>query len=179
MIFISKIFIFLKKVYRRFLIIILRPLFRKHGKNFVFDPFGSYSFDTIEVGDDVYIGGGACFQASESGIIMGNKIMFGPNVTIMGGDHNTSEIGVYMYDQKTKLPQNDKKVIIEDDVWIGTGVIILKGVTIKTGSIIAAGALVTKDVPAYTIAGGVPAKVLKNRFTNQELIVHKNNLKRK
>ena len=45
--------------------------------------------------------------------------MFGPNVAIIGGDHNTSEIGKYMYDIKSKLPENDLPVVIDDDVWVG------------------------------------------------------------
>ncbi|TAM97761.1 MAG: CatB-related O-acetyltransferase [Chitinophagaceae bacterium] len=152
---------------------LLKPLFKKHGKHFIFDPNGNYSFSTIEVGDDVYIGPGAVLNASESGIVIGNKVMFGPNVTIMGGDHNISEVGKYMFDVKEKKPENDLKVIIEDDVWLGTGAIILKGVTIGRGSVIAAGALVTKDVPPYSIVGGVPAKVIKMRFSEQELKEHK------
>ena len=101
-----------------------RSLFKSNGNNFVFDPFSEFSYETISVGNDVYIGPGACFQASESAINLGNKIMFGPNVTIMGGDHNTSELGVYMYDQKIKLPDNDLPVVIEDDVDIGAATTI-------------------------------------------------------
>ncbi len=164
------------KIKKKLLIFFYRPLFKKYGRNFVFDPFGEYSFKTIEVGDDVYIGPGACLMATDSQIIMGNKILLGPNVTIMGGDHNISEIGKYIYDQKVKLPENDKPVIIEDDVWIGTGAIILKGVRVCTGSVIAAGALVIRDVPPYSIVGGVPAKVLKDRFSQEDLIKHKKKL---
>lgn len=154
--------------------IMLRPAFKSYGKNFVFDPYGSYSYSTIEVGNDVYIGPGAVLNASESGIKMGNKIMFGPNVTIMGGDHNSSEIGVYMYDQKLKNPENDLHVNIEDDVWIGTGVIVLKGVTIGRGSIIAAGSIVTKSCPPYSVVAGVPGKIIKKRFTDEEIQKHEN-----
>nr|WP_143033346.1 DapH/DapD/GlmU-related protein [Prevotellamassilia timonensis] len=56
------------------------------------------------------------------------------------------------------------KVIIEDDCWIGFNVIILPGVTIGKGSIIGAGAVVTKSIPPYSVAGGVPAKVIKSRL---------------
>lgn len=173
MVFFAKFLILYRKVNRRIKMIILRSAFKKYGKNFVFDPNDIFSYATIEVGDDVYIGTGATLSASKSKIVLGNKIMFGPNVTIMGGDHNTTQIGKYMYDVKEKLPENDLAVIIEDDVWIGTGAIILKGVKIGTGSIIAAGALIIKDVPPYTIVGGVPAKVLKKRFTEKELQEHK------
>lgn len=99
--------------------------------------------------------------------------MFEPNVTIIGGDHNASMIGRFMYEVEEKLPENDLPVIIEDDTWIGTGVIILKGVTVGSGAIIAAGSVVTKDVEPYSITGGVPAKLIKMRFQDQDLEKHK------
>ncbi len=150
-----------------------RTLFKSCGKDVIFDPRSIFSYNTISVGDSVFIGPGAVFSASVSKIEIGNKVMFGPNVTIMGGDHNTSEIGKFMFDVNFKLPENDKPVIIKDDVWVGTGVIVLKGVTVGTGSIIAAGALVIEDVPEYTIVGGVPAKILKKRFSEKDELVHK------
>ena len=58
----------------------------------------------------------------------------------------------------------DQPVVIEDDVWVGANVTILKGVTIGHGSVVAAGAVVTKSCPPYSIIGGVPAKVLRKRF---------------
>ncbi len=70
-----------------------------------------------------------------------------------------------------------KRFILWTDVWIGASAIILKGVTINFGSIVAAGSLVNKDVPAYSIVGGVPAKVLKGRFFETELKLHIANLK--
>mgnify|MGYP001767982109 CR=1 FL=1 len=161
---IATFFLILWKIYRRFFMYIFRHLFRKHGKNFVFDPFGFYTFHTISVGDDVSISSGAMFSATSSSISIGNKVMFGPNVTIMAGDHNTSQIGRFMYDIQEKRPCDDLPVIIEDDVWIGTGAIILKGVHIGRGSIVAAGALVICDVPPYSIVGGLPARKIKVRW---------------
>ncbi len=149
------------------------PLFKKHGKNFIFDPNDHFSYSTMKVGDDVFIGHNAIFSATESGITIGNKVMFGPNVTIMGGDHNTSLLGEYMFDINDKRPHDDLEVTIKDDVWVGTGVIILKGVTIGTGSIIAAGSLVNKDIEDYSIYAGVPARFIKKRFEEDDLIIHK------
>lgn len=57
-----------------------------------------------------------------------------------------------------------KTVVIGNDVWIGSNAIVLQGVTIGDGAVVAAGAVVTKDVPSYTVVGGVPAKVIKKRF---------------
>ena len=75
-------------------------------------------------------------------------------------------------DSKDKLPENDAAVVIEDDVWTGANVTILKGVTIGRGSVVAAGAVVTKSCPPYSIIAGVPAKVVKMRFTPAEIEKH-------
>lgn len=170
-------YLFVQKVFNRIIMYIMLPLFKEHGKNVLFFPTNSlFSYNTIILGNDVYIGPGAVLSASLSGIIFGNKIQLGPNVTMMGGDHNTTVVGKYMYDVHEKLPENDLPIVIEDDVWIGTGAIILKGVRIGEGAIIAAGALVIKDVPNYAIVGGVPAKILKMRFTSEEILEHKKKL---
>ena len=67
--------------------------------------------------------------------------------------------------------------MIQDDVWVGANSIILRGVTVGEGSVIAAGSIVTKDVMSYSVVGGSPAKFLKMRFTEEEIIRHKTNLK--
>lgn len=71
-----------------------------------------------------------------------------------------------------KLPENDQDVIIEEDVWCGSNVSIMKGVTIGRGSIVAAGSVVTKSCPPYSIIGGIPARVIKQKFTGEEILEH-------
>jgi len=149
--------------------------FAECGKNVMFYPTSSDIFYRhIYVGSNVFIGPGASFMAYISRIKIGNKVMFGPNVTIRGGNHSSHIIGKFMSDYQTseKLPEDDQQVVIEDDVWIGTGAIILKGVTIGRGSIVAAGAVVTKDVQPYSIIGGVPAKLIKYRWNTDGILQH-------
>lgn len=122
------------------------------------------------------IGNRASFIASIANIYIGNYVMFGPNVTIRGGNHRTDLVGRYMITVKDveKLPENDKDVIIEDDVWVGCNVTILKGVIISKGTIVAAGSVVTKSFPPYSIIGGNPAKLIKMRFSEEEIKEHNN-----
>lgn len=176
--FFSQLIFKVRWVYKGSINKILSQLFKSNflscGKNVNYSACRSNinPYKNISIGNDVYIGPGATFLCTESKIIIGNKVLMGPNVTIIGGDHRISELGRFIYDIQDKNPEDDKDVFIEDDVWIGTGVIILKGVTIGRGSIIAAAALVNKNVPPYAIVGGVPAKILKYRFTIEEILKH-------
>lgn len=91
---------------------------------------------------------------------IGNDVMMGPDVIIYTSNHETSRWDIPMRGQGATPKE---KIIISDDVWIGARVIILPGVKIGKGVILAAGAVVTKDIPNYAVAGGVPAKVIKFR----------------
>lgn len=95
----------------------------------------------------------------------GKYVMFAPDVTIAGADHVFDQPGVPMYFAgRPELPET----LIGDDVWIGARVCILAGVKIGRGSIVAMGSVVTKDVPTYSIVGGVPAKLIRPRFDAEE-----------
>lgn len=89
-------------------------------------------------------------------IKVGDDVMFGPNVQIYGATHPL--------DSKTRITglESGKKIIIENDVWMGGGAIICPGVTIGKGAAIAAGAVVVKNVPDYVLVGGNPAKIIKS-----------------
>lgn len=131
----------------------------------------------IYVGSNVVIGPGACFVSTQANLIIHDYVVFGPNVTIYTGDHATDVIGKHIIEvsdeDKRKLDKvYDKDVIIEPGCWIGTKVIILKGVRVGRGSVIGAGAVVTKDVPPYSVYVGTPEVKVFNRFTEKEIEEH-------
>ena len=128
----------------------------------------------------IYIGTNALFLSTRAKINISSHVMFGPNVTIMTGNHRTDVVGKYMTEIKEsdKLPENEQDVCFLGDNWVGANSTILKGVTVGEGSIIAAGAVVTNDVPLYSIVGGVPARVIAMRFDEEQVIEHKKKLKK-
>lgn len=97
-------------------------------------------------------------------VTIGKNVMMGPNVAIITENHRFDRMDVPIREQGY---YDRKPVVINDDVWIGMRVIILPGVTVGKGAILAAGAVVTKDVPEYAIVGGNPAKVIKYRNENR------------
>jgi chloramphenicol O-acetyltransferase type B len=134
----------------------------------------------IKIGDNFYIGR---YSQIECDAIIGNNVIIGNNAAFVGKyDHNYSEIGVpvrlasQIRDDDYNWYGLNSKVVVEDDVWIGYGAIIMSGVTIKRGSIVAAGSLVTKDVACYSIVGGLPAKHIKFRFNSQEIKKHEDQI---
>lgn len=132
----------------------------------------------LSVGDGTSIPKGATIYCTEAPCTIGRKVLFGPKPTIITGDHRIDLIGKYMTDVTVdeKQPENDMPVTIGDDVWVGANVTILKGVTIGRGSVVAAGAVVTKSFEPYSIIGGVPARLLKMRFTEEEILEHERTL---
>ena len=128
----------------------------------------------LSVGDGTSIPKGSTIYCTEAPLTIGRKVIFGPRPTIITGDHRIDIIGKNIIDVTVdeKLPENDLAVVIEDGVWIGANVTILKGVTIGRGSVVAAGAVVTKSCAPYSIIGGVPAKLIKMRFTEEEIKKH-------
>ena len=112
------------------------------------------------------------FSTSENKLIIGSYCSIGPEVQfLLGADHQTNAISTYPF--KVKVFGEEKEAIskgnitVKDDVWIGTRAIICSGVTIGQGAIIAAGAIVTKDVEPYAIVGGNPAKIIKYRVSEE------------
>ena len=149
----------------------------KHcGKGVYLRPMSSdiKGLENLSVGDGTSIPKGSTIYCTEAPLTIGRKVIFGPRPTIITGDHRIDIVGKYIIDVtiNEKLPENDAPVVIEDDVWCGANVTILKGVTIGRGSVVAAGAVVTQSFPPYSIIGGVPAKLIKMRFTEEQIREH-------
>ena len=124
--------------------------------------------DSIDIGKYCYLGRGSQIECN---VQFGDFVFAGNNVAFVGRyDHNYTEIGKpILLSTRIKDPDYTWKgkneiTVVEDDVWIGYGSIILSGAKIGQGSIIAAGSLVTKNVEPFSIYGGVPAEKLKDRF---------------
>lgn len=132
--------------------------FGKLGNGSIVKSGSFFGSQNIQVGNDVYIGPDS-YWYGHGGIEIGNNVIFGPKTTIWSVNHN--------YNSEISLPYNEvdyyKKVIIQDNVWIGFGAMISPGVTIGEGAVIAMGSVVVKDVPPLAVVGGNPAKVLKER----------------
>ncbi len=160
---------FFNRISRQF----LRAKFKTCGKNVKFDSLSRFTYKNINIGNDVYIGPNAVFSASNSELTIGNKVLFGPNVTMICGNHNTAVIGSYMFDISEKKTGDDMPIVIEDDVWIGANVVILKGVIVRKGSIVAAGSVLTKSTLPYSIFKGVPATFYKYRWNELQLKQHR------
>lgn len=138
--------------------------------------------DNIIAGPSIDIGQKAMIMTTRAKLIIKGHFVSGPGLTVITGDHMPI-VGKYIDDvtddDKDGMDLEgiyDQDVIIEKDVWCGANVTILKGVKIGRGCIIAAGAVVTRSLPPYSIAGGVPAKVIKKRWTKQQILEHEQSL---
>lgn len=114
--------------------------------------------ERIFLGENVRIGPDCCLWAGKGNITVGNNVILGPRVSFFASNHGTN---------KGDLIMNQEPVIgdikIGSDCWFGANSVILSGVTIGDGVVVAAGSVVTKNAPSYSIVGGVPAKVISNR----------------
>jgi len=127
------------------------------------------------IGDSVYIAkgqkitmGSGC-RINENvyleKVTLGNDVLIAPNVSLLSRMHEFERTDIPMSLQGYR---EEKAVVIEDDVWLGRNVVVLPGITVGKGAIVAAGAIVTKDVEAYTIVAGVPAVKISTRKREKE-----------
>ncbi len=120
----------------------------------------------LQIGAYSYIGPGAIISPN---VKIGKYTMLGPSVFVIGADHNFNKPGI-----PTIFSGRPPTVVttIGDDVWIGARATIIAGNRIGNGAIVAAGSVVTKDVPAYAIVAGIPAKIIRMRFSAHEQSLH-------
>ena len=133
----------------------------KVGKNFT-----GFFVTTIEcpqkiiIGDNVWMSKNIAFYAS-SGITIGNDVTIAKDVSFISSDHGFNNTSVKINEQPMQL--ETLPIIIGNDVWIGEKAIILKSVRVGDGAVIGAGAVVTKDVPPYSVVAGNPARIIAHR----------------
>lgn len=122
-------------------------------------PYITINFpENVTIGDNIIINRNVMITA-RSKITIGNDVLIGSNVVINDSNHVFKDRSVPI----TKQGHTAEPIVIEDDVWIASDAVILKGVHIGKGAVIAAGSVVTKDVEPYTVVAGVPARKIKNR----------------
>lgn len=143
------------------------------GNNVILTPPLTCTKHNTYIYDDVSIAAHAHLSTPNAKIIIKGNCAIAEHLTIHTGNH-ARVIGTFVSDitEETKPQGFDHDVIIEKDVWIGSNVTILAGVTIGRGATIAAGAVVNKNVPPYSIVGGVPAKVIKFYWTIEQVLDH-------
>lgn len=124
------------------------------GKYSILSTFGG----VISIGNDCSVNP-FCLLYGHGGLTIGNKVRIATHTVIIPANHTYEDSSIPIMDQ----PETRVGVIIEDDVWIGSGVRILDGVKIGKGSAIGAGSVVTRSIPPYSVAVGIPAKVIKSR----------------
>ncbi|MDO4308159.1 MAG: CatB-related O-acetyltransferase [Eubacteriales bacterium] len=140
-----------------------------------------YAPNRMIIGKNVYIGK---YCSLEADIEIADDVLIGNNVGLIGKyDHDYTCIGKSIKDSPEirdscySFKGKNQKIVIENDVWIGYGAIVFTGITVHRGAIVAAGSVVTHDVPPYTIVGGNPAKILSVRFTDEQIEEHERKYK--
>lgn len=136
------------------------------GRNCVFEPNLIFKYDStwrngpnIIIGENCFIGNSSEFNISER-ISVGDNCLIASNCKFIDHNHGFSDLNITIRLQEPKI----SPILIEENVWIGTSCIILKGVTIGSGSVIGAGSVVTKNVPPNEVWCGTPAKFQKKRL---------------
>lgn len=132
--------------------------------------------DGIEIGGNVYIGKDVHIECNSR---IGDFALIANRVAFVGRhDHAMNEIGVptrfgtWIGDRSAGSTERNAYVTLEQDVWVGFGAIVLAGATVGRGAVIASGSVVTKDVPAYAIVAGNPARLVRYRFDEKQMAEH-------
>jgi galactoside O-acetyltransferase len=128
--------------------------FRSMGHDYLYGNEGQ-----IVIGDNLSINTNVQIGSSGGKIYIGNNVLIGPNVVLRAADHGISRSNlIQLQDHVGGL------IYVEDDVWIGANAVILKNVRLGKGCVVAAGAVVSRDVEPYSVVGGIPAKKISERI---------------
>lgn len=142
------------------------------GRGLILQAWDSYAGKAytphLTIGDDVMLTDNIQISCAHS-ITIGNHVLVGQNVYISDNDHGDTSYETLCQPPLSRELSIKGPVVIEDNVWIGRNASILSGVTIGKGAVIAANSVVNKDVPPYTVVGGVPARILKNADRKESL----------
>lgn len=164
----------MSKLKNRLQLVKMRQQWKKKNRHNMTVPKKRFPIDKVFIGKYTYGEINVLSYNDHNILKIGNYCSIGPEVAfLLSADHNINCISSYPFKVKVLneelegLSKGD--IIVDDDVWIGYGSIIMSGVHIGQGAIIAAGSVVTKNIPPYAIVGGVPSKIIRYRF-NEALI---------
>ncbi len=113
------------------------------------------AFNNIVIGDATFINSDVRIDCRGASVIIGDRVLIGAGTSFDTGSH------LVELDEYGRRPRICKPIIVENEVWLGTNVSVLQGIIIGEGSVVAAGSVLTKDVPPNTLVGGVPARIIK------------------
>jgi chloramphenicol O-acetyltransferase type B len=154
----------------------VRHTFVKYGR----DVHIQWNVEIFSPNKNVIIGNGVGINSGTviiSDLVVGNDVLIAPRCGFINrGEHTYDVCGQTIFSGPRA---RSEIIVIKDDVWIGYGSTILGGITIGEGSVVAAGSIVVNDVPEYSIVAGNPAKLIKIRFTKEEIITHKEMLRKR
>jgi galactoside O-acetyltransferase len=142
----------------------------KIGKQFTLAPFCQLfcqdrTGSELVIGDRVSLNYNVMVNADGGKIYLGNNVIIGPQTVLRAANHRFEDPNLPIRDQGNK----GGAIVVEDDVWIGANVVVLPDVKIGKGSVIGAGSVVTRDIPEYSVAVGVPARVIKSRKPEERI----------
>lgn len=152
---------------------LFRRQWKKNNPNNGTIPMNLFDTGRIMVGKESYGELNIISFGNETTLTIGNYVSIAQNVTfLLDVEHRTNSISTFPFrvkilHQSTSEAFSKGNIIVHDDVWIGYGSTILSGVTIGQGAVIAAGSIVTKDIPPYAIVAGSPARIIKYRFEEE------------
>ncbi|MEY8213900.1 MAG: hypothetical protein RPR97_05375 [Colwellia sp.] len=158
-----------KRILRTSLLLFYRVVFKKftYGHELRLGIPLWLSKGSVKLGDYCYIGPRANVVSE---LVVGDMVLISSDFRVIGNDHGFNSIGEPM-----RISESDSKNIItyiENDVWVGEGVTLKQGVRIGRGAIVGVKSFVNKDVPPYAIVAGIPAKIIRYRFTAEEIKAH-------